>query len=81
MSDSHWHYQVMYHKYKTANALTGEGYYAVHEQFVLDDGAVTWTENPVELTAWSIEDLKKSLMLMLNDIDKHGVKTQRAAEL
>ena len=81
MIDSHWHYQVMYHKYKTPTAFTGEGYYAVHEKFVLEDGEVLWTENPVELTGESVEDLKKSLMLMLNDIDKHGVKTQRAAEL
>ena len=74
MSDSHWHYQVMYHKYETPTAFTGEGYYAVHEQFVLDNGEVMWTDNPVELTGESIEDLKKALLLMLNDIDKHGVK-------
>lgn len=33
-----------------------------------------WTENPVDVTGNSVEDVKKSLMLMLHDIDKHGVK-------
>ena len=74
MSDPHWHYQVMYHKYKTPTAFTGEGYYAVHEKFVLGDGETLWTENPVELTGESVEDIKESLRLILNDIDKHGVK-------
>ena len=66
---SHWHYQLM--KYK--DLRSGEEYYAVHEYYDLDDGPV-WTENPVMVDGCSIEDVKKSLMLMLHDIDKHGVK-------
>ena len=73
MSDSHWHYQVMYHKYETPTAFTGEGYYSIHEYFELDDGPA-WTDDPVSVTGCSIEDVKKALMLMLHDIDKHGVK-------
>ena len=37
----------------------------------MDDG---WTVQPVEVTGEDIEDVKKSLLLMLHDIDKHGVK-------
>ena len=69
----HWHYQLMYTKYDKPNAFDGEGYYAVHEYYEMDDGPA-WTENPVEVTGNSIEDVKKSLLLMLQDIDKHGVK-------
>ena len=68
----HWHYQLMYHKGEN----TGYGdadYYAIHEYYNMDDGD-GWTENPVEVTGESVEDVKKSLLLMLNDIDKHGVK-------
>jgi hypothetical protein len=63
----------MYHKYEKPNDIDGEGYYAVHEYYKMDDGD-GWTENPVEVTGNSIEDVKKALMLMLHDIDKHGVK-------
>jgi hypothetical protein len=69
---SHWHYQLMYHKYAEP-ILGGEGYYAIHEYYEMDDGD-GWTENPVDVTGDSIEDVKKALMLMLHDIDKHGVK-------
>jgi len=58
----------MLHKDKS-----GEDYYAIHEYYEMDDGPA-WTENPVDVMGDSIEDLKKSLMCMLHDIDKHGVK-------
>lgn len=66
---SHWHYQLMKHKHD----FSCDDYYAIHEYFDLEGGPA-WTENPVEVTGRSIEDVKKSLMLMLQDIDKHGVK-------
>ena len=69
---SHWHYQLMYHKYDE-HVLGEEGYYAVHEYHEMDDGA-GWTENPANVTGDSIEDVKKMLLLILKDIDKHGVK-------
>jgi hypothetical protein len=64
---SYWNYQVMKHI-----DTFGEDYYAAHEQYHMEDGE-GWTENPVEVTGRSIEDLKKSLLLILKDIDKHGV--------
>jgi hypothetical protein len=70
---SYWNYQLMYHKHENPNTFEGEGYYAVHEYYRMEDGD-GWTEGPVEVTGESIEDVKKSLMLMLHDIDKHGVK-------
>jgi hypothetical protein len=66
---SHWHYQLM----KRKSSISDEDYYAIHEYFDLDDGPA-WTENPVVVDGESVEDVKKALMLMLHDIDKHGVK-------
>lgn len=76
---SHWHYQLMYHRYKEPHPVDGEGYYAIHEFYRMDDGD-GWTEEPVEVTGDSIEDLKKSLMLMLQDIEKHGVREYEVIE-
>jgi hypothetical protein len=50
-----------------------DGSYAIHEVYPLDDGDAC-TLNPVSVTGENIEDVKKSLMLMLGDIDKHGVR-------
>jgi len=60
----HWHYQVMRH---------GGEDYAVHEVYPLEDGDA-WTQDPVTVTGSSVEDLKKSLIMMLNDIDRYAVK-------
>ena len=68
---SHWHYQIMYHKYENPTDFTEEGYYAVHEMYPSLD---LWTEKPVDVTGSSVEDVKKSLLLMLKDIEKYGVK-------
>ena len=77
---AHWHYQLMYHKYDKP-ILGEDGYYAVHEYYPsmasidpwVDDGP-GWTENPVTVDGNSVEDVKKMLLLILKDIDKHGVK-------
>ena len=62
----------MYHKYDEP-ILGEDGYYAVHEYYEMDDGD-GWTENPVIVDGNSVEDVKKMLLLILKDIDKHGVK-------
>jgi hypothetical protein len=63
----------MYHKYENPHTLESDGYYAIHEYYPMEDGDV-WTEDPVDITGEDIEDVKKYLLLMLQDIDKHGVK-------
>jgi len=72
---NYWHYQLMYHKYDIP-ILDEEGYYAIHEYYEMDEGP-DWTESPVDVTGNSIEDVKESLLLMLKDIDKHGVKSYK----
>lgn len=70
---SHWHYQLMYHKYEEPDEIDGEGYYAIHEYHHMFDND-GWTVNPVTVSGESIEEVKEILTLMLNDIDRHGVK-------
>ncbi len=48
-------------------------YYAVHEFYPSDDGG-SWTKNPVDISGDSVQDIKESIQMILNDIDKHGVK-------
>jgi hypothetical protein len=49
------------------------GYYAVHEYYPDRSGGL-WTENPVDVTGETIEEVKEILQMMLADIEKHGVK-------
>jgi len=70
---SYWNYQLMYHKRENPAAFEGDGYYAIHEYYPTEGGD-GWTEDPVAVTGNSIEGVKKTLLLMLQDIDKHGVK-------
>ena len=51
----------------------GEDNYAIHEYYQLDHG-YSWSNDPVSIDGDSIEDVKKMLQMMLNDIEKHGVK-------
>jgi len=68
----HWRYQLMYRKYD--RPVDGqEGYYAVHEYYETAAGN-SWTAGPITIEGDSVEDVKKMLMLILKDIDKHGVK-------
>ena len=70
---AHWHYQLMYHKYEKPNAVDGEGYYAVHEYYELEEGPA-WTKNPVTVDGESIDDVRRMLICILKDMDTHGVK-------
>ena len=64
---SKWHYQLMKRKFD------GVDNYAIHEYYKLDHGD-GWSNDPVSIDGESIEDVKKMLQMMLNDIEKHGVK-------
>ena len=66
---NHWHFQLMRQK----NAATGEYYYAIHEYYPLEDGD-GWTTNPVRVDGDSVDEVKNVLMMMLEDIERHGVK-------
>lgn len=48
-------------------------YYAIHEYYPSEDGD-GWTEDPVFVDGDSVEEVKRVLQMMLEDIEKHGVK-------
>ena len=66
---NHWHYQLMRH-----TDDNGEEYFAIHEYYQLDGGGGGWTEAPVDVVGDTIEEVKEVLQMMLEDIEKHGVK-------
>ena len=70
---NHWHYQIMRHKVQDPTPLDDEEYYAIHEYYPMEEGA-GWTQDPIAVEASSVEELRKTLLLMLHDIDKHGGK-------
>lgn len=68
MTDGAWHYQLMRHM-----TDDGETYYAIHEYYPIEGGD-GWTERPVVVDGESVDEIKNVLMMMLEDIQKHGVK-------
>ena len=62
---SSWHYQLMRHK---------DGSLAVHEYYPSDGGA-GWTIEPISIVGDDVGDVKKSIQMILADIDKHGIKS------
>ena len=72
MSDNTWHYQLMYHKVDMKSFVDG-GYYAIHEYYPMEGGD-GWTEQPIPVDGESVEEVKQMLQMMLEDIEKHGVK-------
>ena len=68
MANNTWHYQLMRHKKEDS-----EDYYAVHEYYPMEEGDA-WTEQPIPVDGESVEEVKNVLMMMLEDIHKHGVK-------
>ena len=73
MTKNHWHYQLMRHPAAKNNRMPMADYYAIHEYYPMEDGD-GWTEQPVPVDGDSAEDVKNVLMMMLEDIQKHGVK-------
>ena len=60
-----WHYQLMRHRDESL---------AVHECYISEDGTIQWTKKPISIVGDSIEEVKESIQMILNDIDRHGVK-------
>jgi len=65
---NHWHFQLMRHTDED-----GDTYFAIHEYYP-DKYGDGWTEAPVDVTGDSVEEVKEVLQMMLDDIEKHGVK-------
>jgi hypothetical protein len=66
---SHWHYQIMQH-----TADSGETYLAIHEFYVMHDKSEGWTAKAVLLEADTLPELRRALIQVLSDLEKHGVR-------
>jgi hypothetical protein len=73
---SHWHYQIMRH-----TADSGEDYLAVHEFFVGHDKKQGWTAKPVPIEADTLPEMRRALIDILRDLERHGVRDARTGEI
>jgi hypothetical protein len=64
---SHWHYQIMYHKYENPTEFTGEGYYAIHEMYPSLD---LWTEETCRCNRVQCRRCKITEVLAA-DVERH----------
>jgi len=72
---SHWRFQVMRHK-----ADSGEHYLTIHEFYIMHDKSEGWTAKPVPLEADSLPEMRKTLLAVLTDLERHGVRDARTGE-
>jgi len=67
-----WHYQLMHH---TQDEMGREDdFYAIHEYYHLENNEKGWTEHPVVVQGDSPKEVKEILLMMLDSLEKHGVK-------
>jgi hypothetical protein len=66
---SHWHYQIMQNVDDN-----GETYLAIHEFYVMHDKSEGWTAKAVLLEADTLSEMRKALINVLYDLEKHGVR-------
>jgi hypothetical protein len=72
---SSWRYQIMRHVDDN-----GEPFYAIHEAYKMHDGGEGWTQRPVPIEAESISDLRMTLLNILRDLERHGVRDAKTGE-
>lgn len=61
-----WRYQL------TRETVDGETEYAIREVYFDADGGVSWTKNPITITADSQEGIAETLMRIRTDIKRGG---------
>lgn len=73
---SSWRFQIMQH-----TDDNGSSYLAIHEAYKLHDGKDGWTQRPVPIEAESVSDLRITLLNILRDLERHGVKNAKTGEI
>lgn len=73
---SYYHYQIMQH-----TADSGDKYLAIHERFVGHDKAETWTAKPVPIEADSVPEMRRALLAILTDLERHGVRDAKTGDV
>lgn len=72
---SSWRFQVMRH-----TADSGEDFLAIHEFFVGHDKKEGWTAKPVPIEADTVPALRMTLLNILRDLERHGVRDAKTGE-
>jgi hypothetical protein len=62
-------------------ADSGDYYLAIHEFYVMHDKSEGWTAKPVPLEADSLPEMRKTLLAVLTDIERHGVRDAKTGEI
>ena len=73
---SHWRYQIMRH-----TADSGEDYLAVHEFYTMHNKSESWTQKAVLIEADSLDEMRKALTAILQDLDRYGVRDAKTGEV
>jgi hypothetical protein len=73
---SSWHYQIMRH-----TADSGEDYLAVHEFYTMHDKGTGWTQKPILIEADTLPEMRRALLAILTDIERHGVRDAKTGEV
>ena len=73
---SSWHYQIMRH-----TADSGEDYLAIHEFYTMHDGGTGWTHKAVPIEADTLPEMRRALLAILTDIERHGVRDAKTGEV
>ena len=73
---SSWHYQIMRH-----TADTGENYLGVHEFYTMHDGKLGWTAKSILIEADTLPEMRRALIDILRDLERHGVRDAKTGEI
>jgi hypothetical protein len=73
---SNWRYQIMRH-----TADSGEDFLAVHEFYIMHDKSEGWTAKPVLIEADTLPEMRKALLAILADIERHGIRDAKTGKV
>jgi hypothetical protein len=59
---------------------TAETYLCIHEFYTKHDNKESWTAKPVPIEAESLTEMRKSLLAVLTDIERHGIRDADTGE-
>ena len=53
----------------------------MHEFYVMHDGKQGWTAKPVLIEADTLPEMRRALIDILRDLERHGVRDARTGEV
>ena len=62
-------------------ADSGEDFLAVHEFYIMHDKSEGWTAKPVLIEADTLPEMRKALLAILTDIERHGIRDAKTGKV